>query len=369
MKFLQQLSPLVETHVDAIENKLDESSVIRALDQFRKYSIHDIADFAFLHFLILFILSTDDKSKIAVRGHSARTIQLANFDKLTFVGTDLYVYLHLLLGHSASKLKGDSSAFLRRCNLSEREVRSMLRDLSIGQYNRAKETRFLLMLEKQLQISSSTLRSWRRMSDIWEEISPINRRRVLIGIRQVLSIRCPNSDLLPHLEEYLREQRYMLLEALVETKTHKATRNQPFSASEQTRLKRVFADLDKKGIKDLSAADIGFFAEERDLPFWIKDAIMVGVNNTKDIPQHNVITISLDQIYAQDQDGVSVDNLKTVYEHWDKAPLPEVLLLPNGKYWLIEGHHRLALQALAGRKKFEVYETVDLVSKTKEPSA
>jgi hypothetical protein len=369
MKFLQQLSPLVETHIDAIENQLDESSVIRALDQFRKYTIHDIADFAFLHFLILFILSTDEKSKLAVRGHSARTIQLANFDKLTFVGTDLYVYLHLLLGHSTSKLKGDSKTFLRRCTLSEREVRSMLRDLSIGQYNRAKETRFLLMLEKQLQISSSTIRSWRRMSDIWELITPLNRRRILIGIRQVLSIRCPNSDLLPHLEEYLRDQRYMNNKSLTESQSHNSTRNQPFTAKEEARLNKVFADFERKGKTDLSAAEIGFFAEESSLPFWVKDEIYASANDTKDIQTHSVVTVSPSDIYAQDQDGVSVRNLKTVWDHWDKAPLPEILLLPNGKYWLIEGHHRISLQVLAGRKQFDAYETVDRVSKAKDPNA
>ena len=59
---------------------------------------------------------------------------------------------------------------------------------------------------------------------------------------------------------------------------------------------------------------------------------------------------------ARDQakDKLDETNLRSVLEAWDKAPLPEVLKIPGG-YWLIEGHHRIALQRLAGRHKIRVF--------------
>lgn len=214
MKFLQQLEPLVETHAQAIEEKLEESSVIRALDQLRKYTIRDIADFAFVHFLILFILNTDYEGAVVVKGHAARTNQHGNFKKLSFVGTDLYVYVHLLLGHNREKLNhtAASDVFYQRCHLQEREVKAMLEDLRHGRLNESKAARFLLGLEKDLQIDTANYRSCRRLVQDWTSIETYNQKLTITRLLQALRTRSSRSDLLPHLESYAKEKRYELLD-------------------------------------------------------------------------------------------------------------------------------------------------------------
>ena len=212
MKFLQQLEPLVETHETAIADKLDESSVIRTLDQFRKYTLRDIADFAFFHFLILFMLENDFEGAVAVKGHAQRTNRLGDFKKLTFVQTDLYVYLHLLLGHDNDKLKQTpaNALFAKRCHLSEHDLKSMLRDMANGHRDEAKETRFLLMLEKNLQIDTANYRSCRRLVTYWNEQETRNQKLVVTRLLLALRTRTPNSDLLVHLETFSKSKAFEL---------------------------------------------------------------------------------------------------------------------------------------------------------------
>ncbi len=212
MKFLQQLEPLVETHTTAIEEKLEESSVIRALDQLRHYTLRDIADFAFLHFLVLFILETDFKSAVLVKGHATRTLQHVDFKKLSFIGTDLYLYLHLLLGHSTDKLKKTpaNAIFMQRNHLQERDIKSMLRDMANGHRDEAKEARFLLALEKNLQIDTANYRSCRRLVAYWDEQDTHNQKLVVTRILLALRTRTPKSDLLPYLEAYAKAKAFEL---------------------------------------------------------------------------------------------------------------------------------------------------------------
>ncbi|MNK29862.1 hypothetical protein D3C87_482650 [compost metagenome] len=212
MKFLQQLKPLLETHETAVEDKLDESSVIRALDQFRRYTIRDIADFAFLHFLVLYILQDDFEGAVVVKGHAKRTLQNVDFKKLSFVGTDLYVYVHLLLGHNQDKLKQTpaNALFDQRNHLQERDVKTLLRDMANGHRDEAKEVRFLLALEKNLQIDTANYRSCRRLVAYWNEQETYNQKLVITRILLALRSRTPNSDLLPHLEAYAKRKQFEL---------------------------------------------------------------------------------------------------------------------------------------------------------------
>lgn len=212
MKFLQQLEPLVETHETALADKLDESSVIRSLDQLRKYTLRDIADFAFLHFLILFILETDFDGAVAAKGHAQRTNRLGDYKKFTFVQTDLYVYLHLLMGHNTDKLKKSAGnlIFARNNHLREADVKSMLRDMANGHHDEAKKTRFLLSLEKNLQIDTANYRSCRRLVTYWNDQDTHNQKLVVTRLLLALQTRTPNSDLLPHLLAYKKAKRFDL---------------------------------------------------------------------------------------------------------------------------------------------------------------
>jgi len=129
---------------------------------------------------------------------------------------------------------------------------------------------------------------------------------------------------------------------------HERSRNIPFTEKELEQIHRMIKALEDRGRNSLSAKEIGFKGEMDYAGF------MQHVGYEKRNAGYKKQTLQLNQIYAQDQDGVGIRNLKMVLDHWDTAPLPQVVLMDNGYYWLMEGHHRLALQRLAGRTEMLV---------------
>lgn len=215
MKFLQQLAPQLPLHETAKAEKVEESSVIRTLDSLRHYSARDIADFAFFHFLILFIMMKTFDLAPAAAGHASRTTRLVDFKKFTLVGTDLYMYLHILFGGEHDRLKKSASnaLFFKKMNLSPRDTKSMLLDIAAGRRSTSKENRFLLALEKNLQIETANYRSVRRIVQNWDEETTLNQKLAVTRLLQAVRSRSPNSDLLVHLEALAKDKRYEIKDA------------------------------------------------------------------------------------------------------------------------------------------------------------
>lgn len=61
--------------------------------------------------------------------------------------------------------------------------------------------------------------------------------------------------------------------------------------------------------------------------------------------------VNLEDLRYQDQNGVSVENLKHLLSVSSDLTIPEVVELHDHTYLVQEGHHRITLQILAGRKK------------------
>jgi len=216
MKFLQQLSPHIEIHDVAQKEQIDESSVIRTIDQLGKYTARDIADFAFLHFLILHLLQNDFESALVVKGHATRTLQMGgHFKRFTLIGTDLYMYLHVLLGGTRDRLKKNpaNELFWRQLVLSEREIKDSLQNMSNGRRLDSTQFRFLQKLEKDLRVDNSNYRSCRRLISDWNDITTNDQRLVVTRLLMALRSRCPQSDLLVPLQDYARRKHMELKSA------------------------------------------------------------------------------------------------------------------------------------------------------------
>ena len=103
-----------------------------------------------------------------------------------------------------------------------------------------------------------------------------------------------------------------------------------------------------RGGEDTLAFDHFKLGCELKLPKYIMKMIQSGAELENSI--HKTELISPRKIAAQSQDGVSIEHMRRLLRVINKCPLPEFLALPNGKFWVIEGHHRLMIQLLAGRK-------------------
>jgi hypothetical protein len=143
----------------------------------------------------------------------------------------------------------------------------------------------------------------------------------------------------------------------------------PFTSDEQKnllKLLRFFAQThSNRETKNWEDIDIPFSSfglnhDEKDMnPEYLK--VLMGKAPYEEIvtQTHKTQLIPVEKLVTQDQNGVGLKNLQKVLSHWDTAPLPELVALPNGMYWVMEGHHRICLQILAGRHEIEATVTYD----------
>jgi len=119
--------------------------------------------------------------------------------------------------------------------------------------------------------------------------------------------------------------------------------NKPFSPKEKEAIELYFEAT--KTLPRIPLHVVGFLHNEVELP---KDDLAKIYKAQTDKTVNTMV--GLRKLIAQDQGSVGHQNLKDVYYNWEKTPLPEVLALKSGFYWIIEGHHRFALQMIAQRQ-------------------
>lgn len=113
---------------------------------------------------------------------------------------------------------------------------------------------------------------------------------------------------------------------------------------DRNNLKKQIKNLKKKYPSgDVPFSEFRFETDENNLPREFREYI-----KTRHFDDEYVDDIPIHLLVPQAQNGVGINNLRTVLEHWDTAPLPELVKLPDGRYWICEGHHRICLSIMAG---------------------
>lgn len=118
-------------------------------------------------------------------------------------------------------------------------------------------------------------------------------------------------------------------------------KNAPFSVPEQKLIEAYLAQAPDK----IPLSVVGFKHNEDDLTQDERLAIYKSKPNKTLVNQ-----VKLEQLMAQAQQTVGRDNMREIYTNWQKVPLPEVIVLKSGLFFVVEGHHRFALQMIAKRK-------------------
>lgn len=126
----------------------------------------------------------------------------------------------------------------------------------------------------------------------------------------------------------------------------------PFTAKEIERINKVLTTGN-----DISFKSFGGMIET-ELQNWeeIQHALVNPHSTKKSLefkgkPKFSDEKIDIKKLVFQDQNGVGNKNLFKLLNIWNTLPIPELVALSGGLYWVMEGHHRIVLQILAGRKK------------------
>ena len=138
-----------------IREELNESTMYRTRAQAETANETDVADFAFVTLITLWLLYNNKDTRNLARNYATQTIQYRDFNHYRRAGTDLYMAIHRLV--NAGKL-------------NEREILRFLTMMSGNQQISSPES-WLLTLERQLKINNSAFKMMRRNIADWKTIN------------------------------------------------------------------------------------------------------------------------------------------------------------------------------------------------------
>lgn len=147
----------------------------------RGLNLRNVADFAFLDLLSLFILHNEYETAPIAAKYADSTMSYRNFAKARLSGTDLYVSMNILSDPTSvfsSKIaqNADADAILRgKLKVNLPTVKRYLDMLADGSITKDDAATLFLRLEKQLNITDSKLRSIRRLVQDWPGLNTMQR--------------------------------------------------------------------------------------------------------------------------------------------------------------------------------------------------
>ena len=192
---------------------LTESRLIPSRNHLRSMGAKDVADLTMLYFITLQIMKSEYLLRPIAINYARRTILFQNFDQFRIVSTDLYIFLHLLMGKNneaqVNLLAGDKS-LLKRIKVNFNDIKRYLFNVWRDRDVPGLEWQILTKMERQLNITTANYRSMRRLSAKWNKLSHYEQQLVMTRLLMAFRIRARRSDLLPMLEKFAKIKRLEL---------------------------------------------------------------------------------------------------------------------------------------------------------------
>ncbi len=180
------------TSFDFIKD-LNESKMYRTRQQLETTEFRDVANFAFINILTLYLLYNTYETAPVAKQYAAKTNEFRGFRSYRQSGTDLYQALHsVITGNGAANPQ--EKFLLNNLNVDEREVSLFLQRLSSGQAVPNAQG-YLMRLERQLSITESDYKSARRIVADWNNTSDMQKRLVITRLLQYYRTNAIRSEL------------------------------------------------------------------------------------------------------------------------------------------------------------------------------
>ena len=188
-----------------INKEITEARMFRNRAILRKLSIEDVANFAFLNTLLLFIVYSENDTGLAGVDYAEKTIRYNSFDHYRISGSDLYIAYYILFNTAGDELIGgtpEGNALARsRINVPMYMLRKMFKEMANDslRIDSAFIQRFFLMLEKKLNIKTSNYKSIRRLVQNWHKASTPEKQLVVTRMSMYFRTNARLAELFPYL--------------------------------------------------------------------------------------------------------------------------------------------------------------------------
>jgi len=197
-----------------INKEITEARMFRNRAILRKLSIEDVANFAFLNTLLLFIVYSENDTGLAGVDYAEKTIRYNSFDHYRVSGSDLYIAYYILFNTAGDELIGgtpEGNALARsRINVPMYMLRKMFKEMANDslRIDSAFIQRFFLMLEKKLNIKTSNYKSIRRLVQNWHKASTPEKQLVVTRMSMYFRTNARLAELFPYLEMLARKKNW-----------------------------------------------------------------------------------------------------------------------------------------------------------------
>ena len=183
---------------------LNESKMFRTRQRLEGTNARDMADFAFMNMLSLYILYNEYDFKPAASDIARRTMQYGNFNAYRQSSTDLYQALHSIktgLNDISSKDKMQ----LKSISFPDTQIKQFFNQMKTGRPIISAPT-FFLKLERGLDIQNSNYRSIRRLAQDWPTLNQMQKSLVITRLNQYYRAKALRSEMYSMIRDIGRTQ-------------------------------------------------------------------------------------------------------------------------------------------------------------------
>jgi len=187
---------------------LNESKMFRTKQRVEGTNARDMADFAFMNMLALYIMSNEYDMAPAAAAYATRTMQTGNFNNYRQSGNDLHVALSSIKNNMPNA--GDKNEMqLGRINLNDVKIKAYLNTIKAGKPVIGAGA-FFMRLERDLDIKSSNYRSIRRLVQDWPRLNKMQKQLVITRMSQFYRTKALRSELYSYIRDLGRSQGLMV---------------------------------------------------------------------------------------------------------------------------------------------------------------
>lgn len=161
-------------------NEFNESQQYRTKTAIATSNAREVADFAFMDLIGLWILFNEYEFAPAAIEYADKTSMFGRFTGYRQMGTDLYMNLHILTQKRTDLLSTENDeVLLDKIDLDSDIVIRYLKQISKNRITDSMVRITLQRIEQSLHISDSNYRSVRRLAQNWSSLHTAQKRTVL----------------------------------------------------------------------------------------------------------------------------------------------------------------------------------------------
>jgi hypothetical protein len=186
---------------------LVESRQYRSAGSTSTLNLRNVADFAFLDLISLFILNNEYETAPVSKKYADKTIGFRSFARARLSGTDLYTSLNILTNPDSifsKKIHQNPEmdlALRDKLKVNNQALKRYLDLLADGKISREDAAVLLLRFEKQFNITDSKLKSIRRLAQDWSGLTDMQKELVLTRMLQYYKRFAKRSELAVFIED------------------------------------------------------------------------------------------------------------------------------------------------------------------------